>query len=73
MNPHLTGPAAMIYYRDLLREADHERLAAAVRTPRKPHPWRRRMGTALVRLGRHLSGDPTPTTTAAARPQARTA
>lgn len=67
MHPDLISTTAQLHRDDLRREADHHRL---VTTVREPHAWRRRTGTALIRAGRFLAGEPADPI---ARPRARAA
>ncbi len=67
MHPELIHTTAELHLDDLRREAEHARLAAAVR---EPHAWRHRVGAALIRAGRALAEEPPEAT---ARPRARVA
>jgi hypothetical protein len=52
MYPYLITTAADLRREELLREAEEARLVAEVRDP---HPWRHRIGDALIKFGRVLA------------------
>jgi len=55
MDMYPISTAAELHRGDLLREAQHERLAASFR---EAHAWRNRMGTVLITVGRLLTDEP---------------
>ena len=67
MNDYLISTAARLHREELLREAEHARLAGSVR---EPHALRHSVGAGLIRLGRLLADEPPEK---AARPRARLA
>ncbi|HET6531653.1 MAG TPA: hypothetical protein VFH03_13735 [Actinoplanes sp.] len=66
MDSYLTSTVAELHREDLLRAAEHQRVAMLAGPA---HPWRNRMGAALIRVGRRLLDEPEP----ARRPRARVA
>ena len=67
MNDYLISTVAQLHRQELLREAEHARLATSVR---EPHALRHRLGAGLIRLGRLVADEPPDK---AARPRSRLA
>ena len=55
MNDYLISTVAQLHRQELLREAEHARLATSVR---EPHALRHRLGAGLIRLGRLVADEP---------------